>query len=128
MNLSRILCSFRSEPHCEGCKYLYSEGVGFSNDQRTGTRLSCALNRQADLPKELALSESGQEVSKTLLACDGYASGRYLSFDVMGYEGASLYSFDTEQIDAITAHSKRPREGQPQSWAIANFVRIKAGA
>ena len=116
----------RSVRKCKGCKYLYSEGIGFANDHRSGTRVSCAMNHQADLPKDLPLMETVEVLSTTILACDLYAPGRHVSLDVLGYEGASLYSRDLEQVDAITIHSKRPRVGQPHSWALANLILIQA--
>ena len=85
------------------------------------------MNRQENLPMELLVTDSVQTVHRTMKACDLYAPGRHVSLDVTGYEGASLYSSDSEQIEAITVHSRRPREGQPQSWALANLIRQQAG-
>jgi hypothetical protein len=127
MNISSMLGIKRNARKCQGCKYLYSEGTGFANDHRMGTRVSCAMNRQASLPKDLQLLETVEVLSKNILACDLYSPGCHVSLDVLGYEGASLYSRDSRQVDAITIHSKRPREGQPQSWALANLMRIRAG-
>ncbi len=127
MNIKSILDIIRKDSKCTGCKFLYSEGLGYSNDQRTGTRLSCAVNRQANLPIELLLTDSVQATQAGLSGCDRFAPGVQVSLDVTGHDGASLYCSDPEQIEAITVHSGRPRQGRPQSWALANLIRAKPG-
>ncbi len=115
-----------SPKNCTGCKYLYAEGLGYSNDQRTGTRVSCAKDRASQLPAELAPNETIERVSAALVQCDQFSQGRLISLDVIGKDGAGLFSTDNEQVQAIVAHSNRPAEGEPLSWALVNLVKLKA--
>ena len=110
---------------CSGCKFLYSEGIGYANDQRSGTRLACALDKNDNLPHESNFGTPVSAVSSTLIACDDYSEGRHISLDVTGNEGPALFSTDPEQIDAIARHSKRPREGKPLSWGHANLQHLR---
>ncbi len=112
-----------SPPTCRGCKYLYSEGVGYADDDRTATRISCALDQQPALPVTVAVEDSVQDQAAILNGCQQHCAGPHISLDVLGSEGAGLFSSDAEQVDAITRHSGRPVEGQPKSWALASLMR-----
>lgn len=125
MNIAQIMKFVWKQPTCSGCKFLYSEGLGYSNDQRTGTRLSCAINHQPQLPMDFQGTDSIHPLHQTLKGCHLHSSGQHISLDVAGREGASLYSTDPEQIEAITNHSGRPVEGEPHSWALANLIRAR---
>lgn len=125
INLIRRI--FRWQPRgCQGCKFLYAEGVGFSDDDREGTRFSCALNRNKQLPVEVSTRMTVIEASTGLIACERYARGVHVSLDVIGKEGPGLYSRDDEQIEAIALHAGRPRLGEPQSWALANLMQVRS--
>jgi hypothetical protein len=101
---------------CVGCKFLYSEGSGYSNWTWESDDVRCAKDRNPNLPadkpwdwKQDASADNWPHTNQS--RCELYAEGTFVSMDVEGEDGPADTSSDQEQIYAICAHSKRPPSG-----------------
>lgn len=101
---------------CVGCKFLYSQGTGYSNYTWESDDVHCAKDRNPNLPQEKPYDwkqeAEGDNWDKTKESrCDLYALGEFIALDVDGEDGPATHSTDQEQIDAIVKHSGRPANG-----------------
>lgn len=101
---------------CVGCKFLYSEGNGYSNWTWEGDDVRCAKDRNPNLPDEKPYdwrqAPDADNWAKTKESrCELYAEGTFIGLDVDGEDGPADSSTDQEQIDAICAHSGRKPHG-----------------
>lgn len=108
---------------CVGCKYLYSEGDGYSNYTWMVTYVKCAKNKNPNLidggedsPYDWNMNEENDNWGKTNNSrCELYAPGVFIELDVDGDNGPADESHDEEQILAICEHSGRGRNGNDYS-------------
>lgn len=103
-----------NEKSCVGCKYLYSEGMGYSNYTWEDTKVLCAKNRNTNLPAEEPYDwkKEPDNWPKTESArCELYAPGEMVELDVDGEDGPADHTQDEEAIAAICAHSGRKAHG-----------------
>jgi hypothetical protein len=101
---------------CVGCKFLYGQGVGYSNYTWEDTEVHCAKDRNPHLPQsepyDWKREPEADNWDKTKESrCALYAPGEYVTLDVDGEDGPADSSTDQEQIDAIVKHSGRPANG-----------------
>lgn len=104
---------------CIGCKYLYSEGSGYSNYTWEETYVRCAKEKNPNLahggleePYDWNKNEENDNWPATNGSrCTYYSRGVYVELDVDGENGPADESDDEEQIDAICIHSGRERNG-----------------
>lgn len=101
---------------CVGCKFLYSQGLGYSNYTWEDDEVNCAKDRNPLLPKEKPYDWKQEADSDNWAAtcggrCEMYAPGEFVMLDVDGEDGPAGQSTDQEQIDAIVKHSGRPANG-----------------
>lgn len=103
-----------NEKSCVGCKYLYSEGQGYSNWTWMDTDIRCAKDKNPNLPAEEGsdwVREPDNWDKTNLSRCDLYAPGEMVEMDVDGEDGPADYTNDEEAIAAICEHSGRGRNG-----------------
>lgn len=103
---------------CVGCKFLYSEGAGYSNWTWIETYIRCALNRNPCLPSEepFGWDGTGKDRGDNWAAtrgsrCEKFAPGPFIELDVEGEDGPADFTEDEEQIEAVCKHSGRGRHG-----------------
>lgn len=101
---------------CVGCKFLYSEGTGYSNYTWESDDVRCAKDRNAQLPAEKPFDWKQDAAADNwpltnAARCELYAEGTFVALDVDGEDGPADTSADQEQIDAICAHSGRKPHG-----------------
>lgn len=104
---------------CVGCKFLYSEGTGYSNYTWEADDVKCAKDRAPKLPDEKPYDWNQDAVNDNWAAtkdsrCELYAEGTFVALDVDGDDGPADTSTDQEQIDAICAHTGRKPNGGHQ--------------
>ncbi len=120
MKLLSALCKSSAPQTCGGCKYLYSEGIGFSDDDRTATRLACALGNAETLPIEIDVRQKMEAGVIATTRCEHYNTGRMINLDVAGRDGPAQHSFDEAQVRAVAEHSGRNPLGERTAWAPLN--------
>ena len=103
-----------NEKSCVGCKYLYTQGHGYSNYTWEETRVECAKDKNKNLPSDEPYDWN--EVDDNWPAtnasrCDLYATGEKICLDVDGENGPADDTSDEEAILAICEHSGRGRNG-----------------
>jgi hypothetical protein len=103
---------------CQGCKFLYSTGEGYSNDDRTATRLHCAKQASNVLPATCDELSAWRSIPTE--RCDQYGIGQMIHLDVVGNDGPAQYSLDEVQVRLIAKHSGRPAAGLPTAWPALN--------
>ena len=99
---------------CVGCKFLYSEGQGYSNYTWEDTEVRCAKDKNPNLPAPEGCdwTPQGDNWPKTNTSrCELYAPGGMVTLDVDGEDGPATYTQDEEAIAAICEHSGRGRTG-----------------
>lgn len=103
---------------CVGCKFLYSQGTGYSNYTWMSDDVHCAKGRNPNLPEEKPsdwtqdpLTDNWTKTNQS--RCELYAEGTFIALDVDGEDGPADTSTDQEQIDAICADSGREQKGRP---------------
>jgi len=104
---------------CVGCKYLYSEGSGYSNYTWMETYVKCAKDKnpnladgEAEEPDDWNQKADSDNWDMTNSSrCDLYDAGVYVELDVDGENGPGDESDDEVQILAICKHSGRERNG-----------------
>lgn len=99
---------------CVGCKYLYSEGQGYSNYTWEETEVRCAKDKNLNLPADKAYDwtpESDNWPKTKDSRCDLYAPGEMVALDVDGEDGPADYTQDEDAITTICTHSGRGRNG-----------------
>jgi hypothetical protein len=105
-----------NEKSCVGCKFLYGQGTGYSNWTWLDTDISCAKDKNPNLPAEEGSDWTKEHDNwpKTRDSrCELYAPGEMVTLDVDGEDGPGDYTDDEETIAAICAHSGRGRNGAP---------------
>ncbi len=103
-----------NEKSCVGCKFLYSEGQGYSNYTWEDTEVRCAKDKNQNLPAPEGCDWTPHcdNWPKTNASrCELYAAGEMVALDVDGDDGPATYTQDEEAIAAICAHSGRGRTG-----------------
>ena len=108
---------------CVGCKYLYSEGSGYSNYTWMETYVKCAKDKnpkledgEAEEPYDWNQKAENDNWPMTNSGrCELYAPGVYVELDVDGDNGPADESEDEEQIKAICEHSGRKPHGYDYS-------------
>jgi hypothetical protein len=107
-----------NEKSCIGCKYLYSEGIGYSNYTWMATEVRCAKNRNNNLPAEEPYNRKKQPDNWSATKdsrCELYSvllTGEMVAMDVDGEDGPADFTQDEEAIVAICVHSGRLRNGR----------------
>lgn len=101
---------------CVGCKFLYSQGNGYSNWTWESDDVHCAKDRNPNLGAEKPYdwkqdAEADNWPKTNESRCELYAPGEFVALDVDGEDGPADQSKDAEQIAAIVAHSGRPEHG-----------------
>lgn len=101
---------------CVGCKFLYSEGDGYSNYTWLSDEVRCALDKNLKLPAERPSDWKRDTASdnwpKTRdMRCESYSPGIYVELDVDGLDGPADYTDDKEQIEAICKDTGRSPYG-----------------
>lgn len=101
---------------CVGCKFLYTEGTGYSNYTWESDDVRCAKDRNPNLPDEKPydwnLKADDDNWPKTSTSrCELYADGPMVTMDVDREDGPADYTEDEEAIEAICKHSGRGRNG-----------------
>lgn len=98
---------------CIGCKFLYTQGEGYSNYTWLADAVHCALDLNPkladgpDKPSDWNLDVNQDNWPKTQYGrCNRYAEGVFIRLDVDGEDHPADYSTDQEQIDAIRAHAR----------------------
>lgn len=103
-----------NDKSCLGCKFLYTQGIGYSSYTWEETEVNCAKNLNANLPDEEPY-DWNKEVDNwpaTMTSkCSLYAPGNKVDLDVDGDDGPADYTDDEEAIIAICEHSGRKRNG-----------------
>lgn len=102
-----------NEKSCVGCKFLYSEGIAYSNYTWEVTEVRCAKDKNQNLPgyEPDDWTPANDNWLKTSDSrCELYAFGEMVELDVDGENGPADFSTDEEAIAAICAHSKRERK------------------
>lgn len=103
---------------CCGCKYLYSEGRGYSNYTWLDTAVMCAKERNRNLighnemePSDWVCDPALDNWPKTNTSrCELYSEGVFVALDVDGENNAADHSADKEQVEAINKHCGRGGE------------------
>ena len=104
-----------NEKSCVGCKFLYSEGQGYSNYSLMETEVRCAKDKNPNLPAlevDDWTPQSDNWPATNSSRCELYAHGEMVAMDVDGEDGPATYTQDEEAITAICEHSGRERTGQ----------------
>lgn len=102
---------------CAQCKFLYFHDGGYSNYTVEETNVECALGKNPNLP-DLRPYDWDREGRKdnwpktNKSACERYAKGSQVHLDVDGEDGPADSTDDEEVIEAVVAHSGRPRHGR----------------
>ena len=104
------------EKSCVGCKFLYTEGFGYSNYTWEETSVKCARNKNPNLPSDEPYdwneNEKGDNWPATNSSrCELYAAGPKVCLDVDCENGPADETSDEEAIVAICEHSGRGRNG-----------------
>ena len=114
----------KMEKTCFGCKFLYSEGHGYSNFSWEEDQVDCAKDLNKNLPKERPCDwsknkrrgcpdkEDDNWPITNASRCDQYKEGPYIELDVEGDDGPADYTDDEEAIEAICKHVGRERNGK----------------
>lgn len=103
-----------NEKSCVGCKYLYSEGSGYSNYTWEETDVRCAKDRNPHLPADEPYDWKKEPDNWPMTKdsrCELYAPGEMVALDVDGEDGPADYTEDAEAIAAICAHCERKPHG-----------------
>lgn len=104
-----------NETSCIGCKYLYSEGDGYSNYTVLEQEVKCAKDANPNLPAYMPCDWDADNDNWTRTnssRCEFYSSGGMVALDVDGEDGPADYIDDEDAISAICAHSGRSRNGE----------------
>lgn len=106
-----------NEKSCVGCKFLYTEGSGYSNYTWEDTDVMCAQEKNPNLPasKPYDWKRSDDNWPTTNASrCELYATheGDLVELDIDGEDGPADYTSDEEAIAAICQHSGRGRNGR----------------
>lgn len=106
-----------NEKSCVGCKYLYSEGQGYSNYTWEETEVRCAQDRNKNLPKEQPYDweeEPDNWPATNDSRCELFAPlvGKRVEMDVDGEDGPADFTYDEGAIEAICKHSGRSAHGR----------------
>ena len=101
-----------NDKSCVGCKYLYSEGVGYSNSSWLETDIRCAIDVNKNLPRIEPLywkKEPDNWPATNDSRCVLYSplDGRMVEMDIDGDEEPGDFTQDEEAILAILKHSDR---------------------
>lgn len=105
-----------NEKSCVGCKFLYTEGSGYSNYTWEDTDVRCAREKNPNLPASEPYDwkrEDDNWPATNASRCELYATheGELVALDVDGDDGPADYTSDEEAITAICEHSGRGRNG-----------------
>ncbi len=103
-----------NEKSCVGCKFLYSEGLYYSNYTWEATEVRCAKNRNPNLPMEESDDWTPHDdnwPATNASRCELYAPGVMVKMDVDGYDGPASFTQDEEAIETICKHCGRTRTG-----------------
>jgi len=103
-----------NEKSCVGCKFLYTEGHGYSNYTWEETSVECAKDKNPNLPKDEPYDWNEKDdnwPATNASRCDLYAPGEKVCLDVDGENGPADETSDEEAILAICEHSERGRNG-----------------
>jgi hypothetical protein len=93
-----------NEKSCLGCKFLYSQDLGYSNYTVTDTEICCALHLNSNLPAEEPYDWKREDDNwpKTKDSrCDRYAVGEMIHLDVDGDVTVESETSDPEVIEAF---------------------------
>lgn len=109
----------KNDNSCVGCKYLYSQGDGYSNYTWMDTYVMCAKDKNPNLADGGAQepsdwnhnSENDNWGMTSKSRCELYAPGVFVELDVEGENSPADESEDEEQIKAICEHSGREPHG-----------------
>ncbi|MHB1310501.1 MAG: hypothetical protein ACYC3L_00695 [Gemmatimonadaceae bacterium] len=100
---------------CVGCKFLYSDGTGYSNYTWLETYARCALGKNEALkgdceePFDLTTDPAQDTWGPTMNGrCERYAAGVHVTLDPDREDHPSAQSEDAEQITAICAADGAP--------------------
>lgn len=99
---------------CVGCKFLFTQGTGYSNYTWIDNELSCAKARNPALPVEEGCDwtkEPDNCPATKAGRCELYAPGEMVCLDVDGEDGPADHTQDEEVIVAICEASGRARKG-----------------
>jgi len=103
-----------NEKSCVGCKFLYSQGKGYSNYTWEETEALCAKDKNPNLPAEEGFNwtpENDNWPKTNASRCELYSPGEKVTLDVDGEDGPADYTKDEETIEVICSHSGRGRNG-----------------
>lgn len=92
---------------CYGCKYLYSDGTGYSDWTWMETNLCCALDKNNALPVEMPFDFDSDKIktirwAAILIPCEQYAQGIHITVTPDG--NLPNWSNDGDQMRAIIRH------------------------
>jgi len=93
-----------NEKSCLGCKFLFSQDLGYSNYTVEETEIRCAKNRNSNLPASEPYDwKRGEDNWPATQGsrCELYAPGEMVHLDVEGEDTVDSQTTDREVIDAI---------------------------
>ena len=101
-----------NDKSCVGCKYLYSEAIGYSNYTWEDNEARCAKDRNDNLPASIPfgwIKELDNWIATKGSRCVLYSplDRRMVAMDVDGEDGPGDFTHDEEAILAILKHSGR---------------------
>ena len=102
------------EKSCVGCKFLYTQGRGYSNYTWLETDVDCAKDKNPNLPREEPADWNMKEDNWPATMggrCSLYELGEMVALDVEGEDGPADCTQDEETIAAVCEHSGRGRHG-----------------
>lgn len=100
---------------CVGCKFLYSQDMGYSNWTVTDTQMRCALQLNPNLPADEPFDWDRDNDNWTATKhgrCKRYAAGVEVHLDVDGDDGPETFTNDEGAIVAICADAGIGRKGE----------------
>jgi hypothetical protein len=96
---------------CVGCKFLWADGIGYSDYTWIDTDVKCAKERNPNLPtaEPFDWKHEPDNLPATKDArCSEYAQGPYITVSPDGYWNDE--PIDDEQKSAISAHREYRKE------------------
>jgi hypothetical protein len=103
-----------SNTSCCGCKFLYSEGEGYSNYTWMDTNVCCAKDNNPNLPATKGYDWNKEQDNWKCTnnsRCELFSAGPMIEMDVDGDDGPADFTDDEEAIVAVMLHSGRNRNG-----------------
>lgn len=95
---------------CVGCKFLYTEGEGYSNWTWMDNIIKCSKDKNPNLPviEGSDWNKEQDNCPATMSSkCELYKEGVLVTLDIDGEDNAADWTNDPEQIESINTHCGR---------------------